>query len=90
MRLVSRAVAVLLGLPALFSLLTGIPQQVWILSQITGTQSSLMSAQAHLLNRQELGIGINLLRIVAELLIATMFWRCGPAIEQLLSPVDSN
>ena len=49
-----------------------------------------MSAQVHLMNSQELGIGINLLRIVAELLIAALLWRCSPAIERLLLPMDSN
>lgn len=84
--LVSRAVAVLVAIPALFTLLLGIPQQVWILSQTIRMEGSLLTPQTHAL----VGIAISVVRIVVESLIALLFWRCGPTIERLLAPVDSH
>jgi hypothetical protein len=88
--LVSRAVAVLVAIPALFTLLLSIPQQVWILSQTIRMEGSLLNQQTHSLNFEGVGIAISVVRIVVESLIAMLFWRCSPAIERLLLPVDSN
>jgi hypothetical protein len=83
--LVSRAIAILMSIPALMELLLGVPQRMWLLSQ-----NSRPGAPAYILRMQEAGIFLTLVRIAAVLLIAMLFWRCGPAIERFLLPADSD
>jgi hypothetical protein len=83
--LVSRAIAILMSIPAVMELFLGVPQRMWLLSQ-----NSRPGAQAYILRMQGEGIIFSLVRIAALLLIAMLFWRCGPAIERFLLPAGSD
>ena len=79
--LVSRAIALLQIIPALMSLCFSLPQQLYLIRQAPRFQ--------HTPPWEWEAITIELLRIVVQLAIGALFWRCEPMIERLLLPVEN-
>ncbi len=85
--LVSRAIALLQIIPALISFFTNLPEQLFVLSQSTRLQSSL---PGHISWLPEMGFIHTFVRLAVSLLIALLFWQCGPMIERLLLPAGNE
>jgi len=91
--LVSRAIAILQIISALMGIVIALPQQIFIFVRpmlharqtFAGTLTGAMDLSGAI--RWD-DLGFLLARIVVQLIIATLFWRCGPWIEQFLAPAE--
>jgi hypothetical protein len=88
--LVSRAVAILTIITALINSFINLPYQAFLLSQQIRWQNAYSSSHIHVAQFQWIGFGISLTRIAALLLVAGLFWRCGPRIERLFLPAETQ
>ncbi len=87
--LVSRAIALLQIIAALIDSFIYLPQQVFLLSQRMKLTNAFPGTHAVLGPVAWVGIVSSLVHIVALLVVAVLFWRCGPMIERLFLPADS-
>ncbi len=88
--LVSRAIALLQLIAALIDAFLYLPQQAFVLSQQLHLQSRFPSND-HLMSPMFwIGPALSIVRIVVLLLIAALFWNCGPMIERWLLPTGST
>jgi len=88
--LVSRAIAILQLIAALLDAFLYLPQQAFYLSRELHAQSAFPQAHIHLSPVMWISVIGTLARIVALLLIAALFWNCGPTIERMLLPSGSS
>jgi len=93
--LVSRAIALLQLITALLDAFITLPQQLFFLSQQLRMESQFRAnsnfpqMQHHLSPIAMTGLAVTVVRIVALLIIAAVFWNCGPTIERWLLPTGN-
>lgn len=87
--LVSRAIALLQIIAAFMVSFISIPQEVFLLSQRFKLSHAFPGAHAVLLPIDWTTLVTSLVHIAVLLVIALLFWRCGPMIEHLLLPAGS-
>jgi hypothetical protein len=85
--LVSRAIAILTFITAISNLLVNLRLWALLLSQQMPLQSVGVGARMNPIWTEQIFSGA---RILALLLVAALFWRCGPTIERLLLPAGSQ
>ena len=88
--MVSRGFALLLITWALLGV-TYLPEQVFSIYHHTGQQSVLTDTHRDYWGRYYLlGAAMHILRMIAELVAAVAFWRCGPRVERLFGEESSG
>jgi hypothetical protein len=85
--LVSRALAII-QLVSAFIDITYLPTYIMDILRHSGHDSVLMTSHSDALwlSYYRVGIALLVLRIAALLLLAVVFWNCGPWIERILLP----
>lgn len=79
---VCRAIALFLLIPALLTLLS-LPYEIYMARELS---NSFMSKSMH----PRLGLTQTILGVAARLAVGWLFWRCGPMIEKLFAPSESD
>jgi hypothetical protein len=90
--LVSRAIAVLLIVSSTISFVLAVPFRI-LTEYLQLTLPSSVLAQPFFttfLQREGVSLAANLLSLLLHLGVAALFWRCGPWIEQILDPTESD
>ena len=88
--LVSRAIAILQLIAALLDGFLYLPQQAFYLSQQLHMRTMFPGAQNHMPPTIWISVIVTLIRIAVLLIIAAIFWNCGPTIERMLLPSGST
>ena len=88
--LVSRAIAILQLIAALLDGFLYLPQQAFYLSQQLHMRTMFPGAQNHMPPTIWISVIVTLIRIAVLLIIAAIFWNCGPTIERMLLPSGSS
>jgi hypothetical protein len=90
--LVSRAIAVLLIVPSVISFLLVVPFRIVAENLQMSAQSSVLSQPSisAFFQREGVSLAINTLSLLLHLGVATLFWKCGPWIEQILNPPENH
>jgi hypothetical protein len=88
--LISRAIAILTLTTALIDLLINLPYQVFLLIHQLNFQSSYAGRLLPVSTVQWAGLIVSNVRMVALFVVGSLFWRCGPRIEQLFSSADAE
>lgn len=87
--LVSRAIALLQIIAALMTAFISFPEAVVYLFQRIQLNHSILGTHVVVLPIEWTGIIATFARIAILLVVAALFWRCGPMIERLLLPESS-
>ena len=87
--LVSRAIAILTIIPALVELLISLPYRMFTIYQQMNLQGRYPSHSV--INQLPWTLlMVSLPHIIALLIIAIFFWRCGPMIERVFLPAGTE
>ncbi len=81
--LVSRAVAILIGVEALIHL-SNLPYQAFIIARQIHLRSLHGGPQSYIVPEEWMVILLILVRAIGLFFVAGLFWRCGPIVEQFL------
>lgn len=88
---VSRAVAVIQIVTVLLEM-TYIPGRLYSLSHHSKAmiESGSSETSVYLWTDDRISLAMYMLRIIILMIVAALFWTCGPKVEQLLCPIDRD